>query len=284
MRILLYSLLFFSSTVATATGVDSAFIATVTQYAARQLGLPQGQYFTAWEGNEEPYYCLFVSYADTVKTLPEAHIYIPCTIKKEADSVAKHYVNNGYEVLLYKVHANSDTKMHARLLQYSREAICFIVFHELAHNYAFKNLWLPYAYHEAMCDVIAAFGTEHFARETHLIDVKSAQTFARKTERVYHAVNKCVVKVNEHSLGRTQYHRSCERQIQRLLKGTDSFMRDRFQYPVNNGFLLKNGYYSTYYFKLKKWMEEDGTLSVFLARMKRLFPKSLDNKERMLKW
>ena len=97
-------------------------------------------------------------------------------------------------------------------------------------------------------------------------------------------MNSFISKINNNILQADALRARCEKKIKRILKKCDTFQNDRFNYTVNNAYLLKNQYYSKYYFLLKKVFLKQKTIKAFLNIMKSLPNNTEDIVKYLLKF
>ena len=77
-------------------------------------------------------------------------------------------------------------------------------------------------------------------------------------------------------------YRRLENKLFNDFKDNGSFIQQRFIYPVNNAYLLKNKYFAQYFDLLKKVAEKDKFINTFLYTLESL-PKKQDKAIEVLK-
>lgn len=241
-----------------------------------QLGT---SFYQSWELLDSYMYYLYVSHPDRVE-VPEG---LPPFFYFGADSIrarraAESYQAKGYETLVYQTAGTSATRLSRALLSYSMEAIALIVFHEAVHvDIRERGIKIPIAIEEAAADVIAQYATRDFQRRTDLLQRRTLRQRIRTMERVYKAVNKATAE-SQHwdEAGRQLALNRCYKRIKRALRSASDYQTQRFNYPINTAYLLRNSYYSQYYFDLDQLYHDLGRdLNAFLAFVYRL-PNDLD--------
>jgi hypothetical protein len=211
------------------------------------------------------------------------YFYFCGTDERKAESLIDKYSSEGYHVFCYKSYANSQAMWNKRFISYSHEAISFIMLHEFVHHFVFfNNLKIPYEFHEALADVVGNYGTLEFSRETDFLNIDSVQQQIKINEDIYELMNSTIDKININPSDKPIIHHNCHTTISELLLKGNLFQRDRFEFPVNNAFLLKNSYYSKNYFLLKKVYEKQRSIKALLKILKSM-PESVIECEAYLK-
>ena len=95
-------------------------------------------------------------------------------------------------------------------------------------------------------------------------------------ERLYKRINSTIEKINGHPSETIKINAKCSRKINAILKSSDAFQKDRFNYEVNNAYLLKNSFYSVHYFLLKKVLHTQKSIRKLLEVIKHL-PENPDD-------
>jgi hypothetical protein len=251
-----------------ASNEDSLFLEKVKQYFFRQTGMVlKGEFYVVLDtGYHFPY--IFTSSADKIER-PAKPKYSVCDFDSIRLTSGYHpmgYENSNTETFFYyKSDQNASTKVTKKFISYPREAKFFIMFHELMHNYINqKKLKMPYDFEEAVCDIMGNYGAMALAKDDSLIDLSLSRQQVSVNEKIYRIINRYMIKVNHQPEKRAIYHSDCYNLLQKQLKKANAFQKDRFDYTVNNGFLLKNKNYSANYFLLKKTFLKAKTLTRFV--------------------
>lgn len=263
------------------SGNDSlVYIDEVKRFVYNETGYNlNGDFFSKWTNEEKPYIYLYVSLSDSVKRPAEFNsTYIFCGTDTDlANKEETKFVRKGYHTFCYKTSANSDGLLNKRLLSYSKDAIAFIIFHEFTHNYLVqKNIKIPYEFNEALCDVVGNYGALKYSTATQHLDLASVKNQIKSNEKIYKCLNKAISNINKNPEKTIVLNAKCQKAIHDIMKTANLFQKDRFDYPVNNAYLLKNEYYCKHYFLLKKVFLKQKTLRAFLEFMKSLPEKSSD--------
>lgn len=269
------------------SGSDSLlYIDEVKRFAYNEIGYNlNGDFFNKWTNEEKPYIYLYVSLSDSIKRPTEFNYpYIFCgTDEDQANIEETKFTQRGYHTFCYKTNANSAALLNKRLLSYSKDAIAFIIFHELTHHYLDrKNIKIPYEFNEALCDVVGNYGALNYSMSTQNLDLASVKNQIKSNEKIYKCLNEAISNINKNPKKTIVLNAKCQAAINDILKNANLFQKDRFDYHVNNAYLLKNEYYCKHYFLLKKVFLKLKTLKAFLELMKTL-PENSSDCEKYLK-
>ena len=263
------------------------FIDELKKFAFKEIGVElTGDLYTQWVKEEKPYIYLYVSLSEKVQQpieLTSPFIFYR-TDEIAANEKALELKEMGYHTFCYKTYANSAARLSNRLLSYPKEAICFIIFHEFIHNYLEQQfIKIPYEFNEALCDVIGNYGALKYAQSTQNVDLAATENQIRTNEKIYTCLNATISKINKNPQIVKNIQQvmtlndKCSKIIRDILKKCNIFQKDRFDYTVNNAYLLKNEYYCKNYFLLKQKSIKD-----FLELMKTL-PENASDCEAYLK-
>jgi hypothetical protein len=182
-----------------------------------------------------------------------------------AKTLASFHESEGHHAFIYKTYATSIAELNNRFISYSNESKCFIILHEFIHHFRRDlGLAVPYEYEEALADVVGNYGAMEFNKAFGSLDPKILNSQKLRNEKIYKIINKTSVAINSKPEKVDMLNSKCQKDIKKLLSDGDSFQKDRFAYTVNNGYLLKNRFYSEKYFLLQRLFQKSGTLSTFL--------------------
>jgi hypothetical protein len=255
---------------------DLLFIENVKKNAIKEFGFElKGDFYCKWKENNEPYFLMYVSRADTVACAPNTGgmdkgiPYAYLKDEKDYTIFSGMQVRMGMQPFLYKGYANATTEMNDRFVSYDDPAKCFIIYHELLHNYVSQNnLKIPYDIHEALCDVVGNYGALYYAQNYLKMDIGLTQEEIDICERIYECVNESLISITPRNKNVALEHSGCFNKIQNSLRSAGTFQHDRFSYEVNNGFLLKVSNYSRNYFLLKRVLQKQGSIFKLLEIIK----------------
>lgn len=164
-----------------------------------------------------------------------------------SDSLANVYADSlkkvGYDVMVYHTAATSGAKFNTRMLEYNPGTISFIMFHESIHRHKQNTeSKLPYIFEEALGDVTGILFSSRAVNNK--VDKKNHAKFIKVNEKIYKLVNKAIK-------GEVSKEKATKK-LKQILKNGDTFQKDRFNYEINNAFLLRYTSYIKYYFLLKE--------------------------------
>lgn len=251
---------------ATTNKASLLLIETVKQFVFSRLEYKlKGEFYQHWNTEEKPYLYLYTSLADKISVPEGMSSFLYCgTDENLVKTKEKEQLLKGYHTFCYKTNANSATQLNKRFLSYPKEVIVFIVFHELMHNYLQQlSIQIPYEYNEALCDVIGNYGALQFAAELNRELLPAAKKQRKRNEKIYHRLNKTIGRINHKKGNINKRNTRCSKSVHKLLVHGSSFQKDRFDYPVNNAYLLKNEYYSKHYFLIRKVLKKQKDLKSF---------------------
>ena len=235
-------------------------IESVKAYCIDELNMTiSKEYYTNWANSEKPNYYLYVSRKDSIINGLEGqrpfktfrHRLEDAKIKKEK------YDALGYSTLLYKTYGTAATKLSKHLLSYSNESIAFIAFHEATHQHIAKHGSIPYSLIEATCDLVGNYGALKLSDKNKELSNNKTQKLVKDIESISLKVNNLITKI-------TTDYSAINNDINKLKKGTNKFTIERYNYNVNNAYLLRNRSYTIHYFKLKKILMQTNNLKTFL--------------------
>ncbi len=285
-RVSLFILFFLPGINASCSGTDSLiFIESVKQFAYRVAGIDSlPGFYTKWSSEEKPY--LYVYFSETSRVaLPDSFdaFYFFGTDERNAAAKIEEVKSNGYHAFCYKTYANSSAMLNKRFVSYPKDAIIFIMLHEFTHNYIkLKNLKVPYEFNESLADVVGNYGALEFAMNRGEVNMDSVMLQIKTNEEIYSLLNKTIEKINRKQKKVSVINSECTETISGILKKGNLFQRDRFDYYVNNAFLLKNEYYCKYYFLLKKVYKKQKSLKAFMQIIESM-PQNINDCEKYLK-
>ncbi len=212
---------------------------------------PANNFYEEFSNSENPYIYLYVSSKDSIHSLSPGKFFYYNHDLKKGEWKADSFSRAGYDVLLYKTAGTSASYLSSHLLNYDSISISFIMLHEAMHIHLVKAGYkIAYEFEESIGDVV---GNDylHFLLpdKAH----KKVKRFIKCNEKVYKKINKCLMQkiTNE----------QCQAKIYRITnkRGT-AFQKDRYQYTVNNAYLLRFRDYTIHYFKLKKQFRKHNNL------------------------
>lgn len=219
--------------------------------------MPAKEFYTQTVPDDSAYTYVYVSSRDSVARRSPGRFYYygtdPALGRAKADSFSKI----GYDVMVYLTAGTSASVINKHLLSYDPLSISFIMLHEAMHLHVVRaGLKITYDYEECIGDVVGnAYLKYLFPRSQQ----KAIKRFVKCNEKVYRKINKCLK-------GRISKAK-CEEKIYDITNtlGT-SFQKERYQYPVNNAYLLRFRDYTLHYFKLRRKFRRGNTINESLIQ------------------
>lgn len=241
-------------------------------------------YYTNWAKSELPNYFLYVSKSnDLISALDQQ---IPFKSfghnLKEAKIEKGKYEQMGYSTLLYRTYGTSSSLLSNHLLSYSKESLAFIAFHEATHKHITRNGGKPYSIIEAVCDIVGNYGTLRLFNNQEGLSNRKAKKQIKQIEKISSLINDLINK-------NTNDVSQLNKEIKKLKKRRHKFKAERYDYEINNAYLLRNRSYTLHYFKLKKVLLLTNDLKAFLEFVDDLpnnedeSIKAIDEKIKLLK-
>ena len=227
-------------------------------------------FYSNWAKSKKPNYYLYVSEKDTLMSaLNKQKSFISFGHNFKKAKKAKRYYNRlNYSTLLYKTYGTSASQLSNHLLSYSKESIAFIAFHEATHQHINKKANLPYSIVESVCDIVGNYGTVNLFSDNEKFNTRKAKKQIEQIENIVLEINKLINNI-ELKLDKAKL----TKEIQKLNKKENRFKIERYNYKINNAYLIRNRSYTKYYFKLKNLLTLVGDLQVFIELITNL-PKN----------
>lgn len=283
-KLLIFILLFASQTFA--IKYDSLFIDSIKKFSDQEFGIKfNATLFTRWAKTSKPLTYIFASLPNRVEKPSDfysSYLFISSNLNQIAD-YELDFKNKGYSVFLYKTFANATAELNERIISYSKESLCFIVIHELTHNYFIQqNISLPYEINEAVCDVLGNYLTLKYIGNSKQDTAEKTKKMVERNETTYEIINKYILEINTEKEETEKLCDQCNHEIYRLSKKYDDFQKDRFYHDVNTAYLLKNSYYSKYYFLIKQLYLKYKSTQQFIKIISAA-PEDIDDCEKYIK-
>lgn len=229
---------------------------SLTDFIKNDLGLLLSEnYYCNWQENGNFNYYLYISKKDTIEAPSGfgAYRFLGTDTLKYC-SIIEPFDEANYDFLLYKTTGTSATMLNDRLLTFRPEVFSFILLHEAMHVHLYKTQLansLLYAQQEALCDITGNYGTVLLAKKyPSLINYSDALNQLDINEAIDSLINISIVQVNEKesqaSIQNT--YDMCYLQLKPLIDVMGDFHNDRYNYKINNAFLLRNSFYTSEYF------------------------------------
>ncbi len=230
-------------------------IRELEHFGLRELKLKLHHHFyTQWQLVEQPNTYLYVSRADSILLPPNTDAFQffgtdAFAAKLAADSIT----NAGLDAMIYRTSGNSAVRLTHQLLNYPHEAIIFIVLHEMAHVHSNqKKLKIPYSSEESFGDFLGNIAGEFFVRKYH---PELIADFIKQKE-THESLYKLFKNMESNAQGiskseKVAIYSSAQKQLNSIIVSANKFQHDRFQYPMNHAYILRNRYYYAWYFEYK---------------------------------
>ena len=230
-------------------------IREIELFGRRELKLKLHHHFyTQWQLVEQPNTYLYVSRADSILLPPNTDAFqFFGTDTLAARLIADSITNSGLDAMIYRTSGNSAVRLTHQLLNYPQEAIIFIVLHEMAHVHSNqKKLKIPYSSEESFGDFLGNIAGEFFVRKYH---PELIADFIKQKE-THESLYKLFKNMESNAQGiskseKVAIYSSAQKQLNSIIFSANKFQHDRFEYPMNHAYILRNRYYYTWYFEFK---------------------------------
>jgi hypothetical protein len=256
---------------------DSLFIENVISYVFKEFNVTlDGKFYTTWAKYNEPEIVFYISLPDKIQVPPDLLYYYSYSDLQDVLKVRiieTEYRKKGYSTFIYKTYATGKTYLSERFVSYPYEELSFITFHELLHNYIIQQkIQIPYEFVEAACDIVGNYGALNYSMYgiSNKVTTSKVQKQTLLNENIYQLFNSYIDSINQ-SRKQEEVKYLCDRcniSLHKLLTDADDFQKDRFEYTVNNAYLLKNSNYCVEYFLLKRVLFKAGSIKNFLEIIK----------------
>jgi hypothetical protein len=230
-------------------------IREIELFGRRELKLKLHHHFyTQWQLVEQPNTYLYVSRADSILLPPNTDAFqFFGTDTLAARLIADSITNAGLDAMIYRTSGNSAVRLTHQLLNYPHEAIIFIVLHEMAHVHSNqKKLKIPYSSEESFGDFLGNIAGEFFVRKYH---PELIADFVKQKE-THESLYKLFKNMESYAQGiskseKVSIYSSAQKQLNSIIVSANKFQHDRFEYPMNHAYILRNRYYYAWYFEYK---------------------------------
>jgi hypothetical protein len=243
----------------------------VGKYAVNELDMKiSSSFYTRWASNENPNIFVYVSNKDSLYS-PLKSYFLPFGNISEEEAKVKtvEYYEKGYDVLIYKTYGTSGTQLSHHLINYSKPSIMFIGFHEATHQHIGRVVSLPYIYIEALCDLIGTQGSLAYAKIHSIENYQTTKRFVDKLESFGKHINDCILSAKKNDIDLPRKIENL-RQVINSIPKDETFLIERYDYEINNAYLIRNETYTKYYFKLKELLTLHENFATFWSFIKKL--------------
>ena len=207
-------------------------------------------FYTKWQEPELQNTYLYLSRPDSIVLPEKANAFeffgtdtSAARIKADSCTLA------GLDALIYRTSGTSAVKLTHHLLNYPPEAIVFVVLHEMAHVHQNeKKTNIPYSAEESFGDFLGNVAGEYFVQQYHPEWLKAFQHQRLIHEQLYALFYKTEMRVQGISKDRKiLIYAQAQVQLNALMELANSFQNDRFNYSMNNAYILRNRFYYRWY-------------------------------------
>ncbi len=208
------------------------------------------KFYTEWQIPEQQNTYLYTSRSDSILLpdhFPAFEFFGTDTLaaRIKADSLS----NVGFDELIYRTSGTSAVRLTHYMLYYPPEAIVFIVLHEMAHVHRQQaKLEIPYAAEESFGDFLGNVAGEYFVQKYHPEFLKEFQLQRKIHENLYALFIKAESRLQGRTgIAKNSINAQSQVHLNNLLLSANAFQCDRFDYKMNNAYLLRNRFYYRWY-------------------------------------
>ncbi|HLO53486.1 MAG TPA: hypothetical protein VK169_04310 [Saprospiraceae bacterium] len=243
----------------------------VGRHAVNELDMKiSPSFYTKWAKNENPNIFVYVSTKDSLYSpLKSSFLAFGNITEEDAKTKSTEYYEKGYDVLIYKTYGTSGTQLSHHLINYSKPSILFIGFHEATHQHISGFISLPYIYIEALCDLIGTQGSLAYTKTHSNENYEITKQFVDKVESLGQHINDCILLAQTYDINLPKSFASLKKEISNL-PTNETFLIERYDYEINNAYLIRYESYTKYYFKLKELLTLYDDFSTFWNFIKKL--------------
>lgn len=249
-------------------------IRELEDFAEDELGLRlHRKFYRKWLPVEQQLTYVYVSRPDSILLPPgKSNFNYFGTDTLKASEFAREQMDEGFDTMIYKTSGTSATKLTHHLLNYPSEALMFVVLHEMAHVHRDKSqLNIPYPAEESFGDFLGNYASEAFARQKY----PAILHFIEKQRKIQEEIYELLKITEQQTQGipvdqKNRYYQQVSSKMQALIENANEFQRDRYNYPVNHAYVLRNRYYYKWYFEFKAIHQKGNDLKEMVKLYNRL--------------
>ena len=243
----------------------------VGKYAVNELDMKiSPSFYTKWASNENPNIFVYVSSKDSLYSpLKSSFLAFGNITEEDTKTKSTEYYEKGYDILIYKTYGTSGTQLSNHLINYSKPSIMFIGFHEATHQHISGFVSLPYIYIEALCDLIGTQGSLAYTKTHSIENYEITKQFVDKVESLGKHINDCILLAQTYDINLPKSFASLKKEISNL-PTNETFLIERYDYEINNAYLIRYESYTKYYFKLRELLTLYDDFSTFWNFIKKL--------------
>jgi hypothetical protein len=227
-------------------------------------------FYTKWASNENPNIFVYVSSKDSLYSpLKPSFLAFGNITEEDAKAKSTEYYEKGFDVLIYKTYGTSGTQLSHHLINYNTPSIMFIGFHEATHQHISGFVSFPYIYIEALCDLIGTQGSLAYTKKHSIENYEITKQFGDRVESLGKHINDCILLAQTYDINLPKSFASLKKEISNL-PTNETFLIERYDYEINNAYLIRYESYTKYYFKLKELLTLYDDFSAFWNFIKKL--------------
>lgn len=227
-----------------------------------KFSLPENFYTNTSNVDTSMLYYVYSSRKDSILPPEKFGDFKYCDNSNEALKIDSLQKTSGFDSFIYKTAGNANFRINETLLTYDDESMIFILFHEATHYIIKENYpQLPYNFNEALCDHNANCLTLNFFRSYPELNYEAAVYQKNRIELIYNSINENYISF----ITEGKFSKSTLFLLSELINSTKTnnmFLLDRYRYPLNNAYFLRNNYYSNNYFFLNIYFENRSTFQI----------------------
>lgn len=239
-------------------------IRELEEFAEHELGLRlKRKFYRKWLPVEQQLTYVYVSRPDSILLPPgKANFNYFGTDTLKAKEFAQSENEHGFDTMIYHTSGTSATKLTHHLLNYPPEAVMFIVLHEMAHvNREKRKLKIPYPAEESFGDFLGNYASEAFAKKYYPQHIDRIIKQRKIQEEIYFLLKKAEKQTQGISAElKNKRYSEVNSAMQELIKDANEFQKDRYNYPVNHAYILRNRYYYKWHDEFSKIYKKGNSL------------------------
>jgi hypothetical protein len=230
-----------------------ALIRQLEDFAENELGLSlKRKFYKKWQKIEQQLTYVYVSRPDSILLPPGKNAFkFFGTDTLSANKLASESTKEGYDAMVYNTSGTSATLLTHHLLNYPKEAIIFIVLHEMAHVHREKlKLKIPYPAEESFGEFLGNYAGLKFVEKYHPHLVNDVLKQKNTQEKLYTLLAEAESQTQGISKESKELrYLEINKALQSILQNANVFQKERYNYLVNHAYILRNRYYYKWYFQ-----------------------------------
>jgi len=230
-------------------------IRQLEDYAEIELGLNlKRKFYKKWQKKEQQLTYVYISRPDSIilpKDSSPFKYFGTDTLAARIHAVKSE--EEGLDAMVYNTSGTSATLLTHHLLNYPKEAIIFVVLHEMAHVHRDKSkLKIPYPAEESFGEFLGNHASLKFAEKYYPELIPAIKKQRSVQEKIYRLLSEAETQVQGHNQAEKEVrYQAISAALKVILLEANIFQKERYNYPVNNAYILRNRYYYQWYEKFK---------------------------------